>query len=546
MKFFKDILRSFSTRERAVFFIALICLAGSLLTLTILNLARATVTIPAQGGEYTEGFVGQPAYINPVLASTDIDRSLVRILFSNIPSLASKMELGGDNRTWDIRLKENLFWNDREKLTSDDVLFTIQKIQDPESRSPLALSWQGISARRVSELELIIELPSPYAFFDQTLDNLYILPKHLFADIPLSNWRLSDYNLKAVGSGSYQFLSYQQQSDGFIDRYELRAEKTSSENPRISLITLQFFRNFNEALQAFNLGYIDGLGGVEPSALASIQRPYTLYAFSTPSYYAVFLNGMRNETFKDPIVRTVLSRAIDRKTLIAQALKGYGTPREGPLIPEEISTSLRSTSSTANLINALEADGWLTSTSTDARVKVQGKSSSTLTATLLVPQVPFLVTTAEMLRDAWQQLGFMITLQPASPNDILSSAIYNRDYEMLLFGNVLNPPEDLFPFWHSSQRFYPGFNIGLYNNKKADVLAESIREEMDPTKRGVKLQTLSSLITSDAPAIFLYSPQYLFISEKNLGGVDPRPIANPAERFLNVASWYVKTARVLK
>jgi len=544
---------------------AIACFGISAVALAALKLERATTAIPTHGGEYVEGVVGQPAYANPVLALTEIDRSLVRLIFSNVPALAEKLEAGDRQRSWNIRLRENLTWHDGAKLTSDDVIFTIQKIQDPESRSPLALSWQGITVRRVSELEFIIQLPSPYIFFTENLNNLFVLPKHLFADIPTSNWRLSAYNLKPIGSGPYQFDSYHQQPDGFIDRYALRAIRTPSslppgraDTPHVAAFTMEFFRNMDEAFKAFNAGKIDGLGGVDMTLLNAIQRPYTLHAFTTPSYYAVFLNGTHNNALKEPVVRSVLSRAVDREMLVSRALEGYGLPQAGPLLESspqatstEVSTSTPRASSSslsneAQLIQELEAAGWKMTTSSEARVRFEGNASTTLKATLLVPQVPFLITTAEMLRDSWQRLGVAVTLRPTTPEEILASAIRNRDYEMLLFGNVLNPAEDLFPFWHSSQRFYPGLNIGLYNNKKADALTEEIRGESNEENRENKLAALATLITADVPAIFLYSPEYLFVTAKNVGGVQPRRIANPPERFLNAAAWYVKTARVLK
>ena len=122
-----------------------------------------------------------------------------------------------------MRLKEGLTWQDGQQLTSDDVVFTVQSIQDPDAHSPLYQSWQGVTATRVSELEVQFTLTNPYAFFGDNLKNLYIVPKHLYADTPPGNWHLSDYNLKPVGSGPYQFLSYNKNSDGFISSYSLQA-----------------------------------------------------------------------------------------------------------------------------------------------------------------------------------------------------------------------------------------------------------------------------------------------------------------------------------
>ncbi len=548
----KKAISSLSRKERLIFFLAIASGLISTAALGAVTLERATTAVPAHGGDYIEGVVGQPSYINPVLAATDTDRSLVRLIFNNILSLAEKAEVSDDHRTWNIRLKENLTWHDGAKLTSDDVLFTIQKMQDPESRSPLALSWQGITARRVSELELNIYLPSPYSFFENNLKNLYILPKHLFADIPSANWRLSEHNLKPVGSGPYRFDSYARQPDGFIETYRLRAWNPSSTGkapggtPNITVFDIYFFRNAEDVLKSFNAGRIDGFGGADAVFLQGIQRPYALHTFTLPSYYAAFLNPSHNPVLQDPAVRTALAQAVDRNALIERVLGGYGAPEEGPVPGRVATTTASSTPLLSDLKAMLDIAGWKENTSTTTRVKTQDKASTTLEATLVVPEVPFLVATAEALRDAWTPLGIKITLAPMHPEDILGSVIKNRDYDILLFGNILNPPEDLFPFWHSSQRFFPGLNISLLNDKKVDSLTEAIREETNAATRAKGLDELAALIQKRAPAVFLYSPHYLFVAAKNVGGVESGNIENPPERFANVSSWYVKTARVLK
>ncbi len=129
----KKIYSVFTRDERIIFWTALAAVAVSATALAGFGFITNTHDVPALGGEYTEGVLGEPVYANPVTASTEIDKGLVRLLFANVSQLADKIELSKDGRTWDVRLKENLHWQDGEKLTSDDVIFTIEKIQDPET-----------------------------------------------------------------------------------------------------------------------------------------------------------------------------------------------------------------------------------------------------------------------------------------------------------------------------------------------------------------------------------------------------------------------------
>ena len=117
---------------------------------------------------------------------------------------------------------------------------------------------------------------------------------------------------------------------------------------------------------------------------------------------------------------------------------------------------------------------------------------------------------------------------------------------MIIFGNILRKDPDIFSFWHSSEKFYPGLNLSLYDNKKVDALLESIRKNLDENSRKGQLSQLEKLISDDQPAIFLYSPAYLYVAPKDFGGFEEKTINMPSNRFQNVNQWYLKTTRVFK
>lgn len=552
---FKKIFFAFTKHERVVFLLAVLAAFVSGVILLGLAVTASTRAIPASGGEYTQGMLGQPIYVNPVIAASETDRSIVRLVFENLGGLAEKIESSPDGRIWNVRLKENELWQDGEKLTSDDVIFTVQKIQDPATLSPLANSWQGVAVQRLSELELQFTLINPYAFFGDAVRNLYIIPKHLFDDVPSANWKLSDYNLKPVGSGPYRFADYSKRSDGFISAYKLVAwDKYSGNHALIDNFNFAFFTQTDDLIKSFNSGEIDGIAGLVPQNLDGVKRPYELLGFKLPSYYSVFLNQSKSVPLKDQAVRQALDILADRKMLIEKALAGHGTQAVGP-IPEETqyfdtgltqaTTTLDAQGTLDKVSSTLAAAGWKMDTD-GVRKKKIGSEQIPLELTLTVPQIDFLVATGKILSTAWQSAGFKIDLNIESPDDIAGTTVKNRDYEMLLFGNVLGKNYDLYSFWHSSQRFYPGRNLSLYNNKNADALIESIRQELDDSKRTEKFTKLQEAISKDTPAVFLYSPDYLYVANKNLHGADSKLISEPADIFATAGEWYLKTARVLK
>ncbi len=550
---FKKIFAALTTKERITFISAL---AGATISFAIVvgfMIARTTRAVPAAGGKYTEGMLGQPEYINPIIASSQTDLDLVKMVYSNLSDISDNITPSTDLKTWNIRLKQGLTWQDGQKLTSDDVVFTVNSIQNPDADSPLYQSWQGVTVSRVSELEVQFTLANPYAFFGDTLDNLYILPKHIFADTPPGNWHLSDYNLKPIGSGPYQFVSYDKNSNGFISFYQLAAWNGTIEgHPLIQDFNFDFFNDENALVQSFNNGTIDGFGNVSPADISKITRPNNTFAWPTSAYYAVFFNQSVNLGLQDPAVREALSVSLDRNELVASALGNNGTPEYGP-VPQSGANynsavaSSGTSSSAAFAENLLDNAGWIIGSSSPFRAKTIKNVTVPLVVNLTVPQIDFLTSTASYLQSAWQTIGVKVNITPDSSNDIVNNLIPARNYESLLFGNVLGPSSDIYSFWDSSQDFSPGLNLSLYNNPAVNSLIERARQNHNAASSSVELAAAQADIVADHPAIFLYSPDYVYVTNKNVQGISTSALlTDPSDRFREIESWYLNTARVLK
>jgi peptide/nickel transport system substrate-binding protein len=166
--------------------------------------------------------------------------------------------------------------------------------------------------------------------------------------------------------------------------------------------------------------------------------------------------------------------------------------------------------------------------------------------TLMTVDQPQLEEVAKLLRDQWGKLGIAIEIKKLSPSQLEQDYIKPRNYEALLFGEVLGGIPDLLPFWHSSQTKDPGLNLAGYNNKNADKLLEDVRKSLDPQERSEKLSAFQDILIEDSPAVFLYCPDYIYFVSKEIHNVDGKKIIDPSQRFLNIENWYAKTKRAWK
>jgi len=550
-----QILKIFSRKERLIFTAAFLVFTLSSIFAAINFFEKKTVFRPVAGGEYIEGVIGQPSFINPVIAGDkEADRDLIELVFSELSDLAESFKMSEDGKIWNVRLKENIFWQDNKPIVSDDVVFTIKAIQDPDSRSPLSLSWRGILAERISEIELKLTLSEPYAFFENSIKELRPIPQHLFENIPTANLRLSGYSLEPIGSGPFKFAFFEKEHSGFIREYRLAAsENYFGQKPYLKNLSFKYYQNEDELIKAFNDKLIDGFGGLSPKNLSRINVNHRVFGLRSPKYYAVFLNSISQPAFKDKNIRLALDYATDKKTLVKKIFNGRALLNSGPLVlgmkgfaPQLYSEENYSLEK-ANFV--LEAGGWQLNNE-GIREKKENKEAEArrLEFNLIVPQISFLVETANLIREDWLKIGVKLNLTIRPLAEINEEVIKTRNYEMIIFGNffanVDNP--DLSSFWHSSERFYPGLNLSLYENKAVDILIESIRRDLNEKNCLTDLISLQSLIINDLPAIFLYSPNYLYVANLSLNGFNDKIISFPSDRFKNVESWYVKRARVFR
>ncbi len=544
----KKIFQSFSGKERwlfitfsAVFFVSLVFLLAGLIS-------QKTISAPIEGGEFTEGMVGQPIFVNPVLASSDADRDLIELLFEDVLDLAESYKFEEEGKIIRIRLKDNLFWSDGQKITSDDIIFTIETIQNPDTRSLLFNSFKGIdtSKSRVSEREFILPLPVPYSFFEATLKDLRPIPKHIFADVPVANLKLSNYNLEPIGSGPFKYLSYKKQKGGFIISYQLVQNKYAVKKPYLKKFNINFYQDEEKAKNAFNKGEINGLAGLSPETLKEIIVPHQEFVLWLPRYYAVFLNQNANDALKDKNVRIALNYATDRGNIINNVFNDQAIEVFGPLSPTmegyDPALAEKNSFSLEKANEVLEKEGWKLN-GNGIREKKEGKATTTLEFNLIIPENPLFIQTADILKNDWQKIGVKLNITAMAS---LDEPIKNRDYQMILFGNIFGRNMDLFSFWHSSERFYPGLNLSLYENQNVDNLIEKIRRNFDEQSRLVDYKNFQTILTDDQPVIFLFSRNYIYITNNKLQGFEENNIPVPSARFNNVSDWYIKTIKVFK
>lgn len=552
-----NIVQSFSASGRALFLFFSGLLILSTVALVYLLNAQFLIAAPARGGALSEGIIGAPRFINPVLALSDADHDLSALVYSGllkaapeggyVPDLAQSYAVSDEGRVYTFTLKPDATFHDGTPVTASDVVFTIAKTQDPQLKSPERANWNSVTVEEIDAHTVRFTLKQAYAPFVENV-TLGILPKHLWQSTTAEDMTFSNLNSNPIGSGPFMVSTVSRNSSGIPTTYTLTAFAAYAlGEPYLTHLTFNFYKNESDLLEALQSGAIETASGISPAALADLDT--TVDRSPLNRVFAVFFNQNQSEVLRDKAVRQALNSAINRHELVSEVLGGYGTPIDGPIPPVILGTPAADTmSDTASAVAAAQQmlvdAGWETGPDGIFQ-KTTGTGSEartlSLSFSLATGNVPELRAAAEYVRKTWAEMGARVEVQVYDQGDLSQNIIRPRKYDALLFGEVVGREMDLFAFWDSSQRVDPGLNVALYANATADKLLAQLRQTADPATRTSLYEQFAAELRRDIPAVFLYAPDFVYIIPKDLQGLDLKFIETPSDRFLSAHQWHRET-----
>lgn len=505
------------------------------------------VEVPAYGGSLKEGTIGSPQFMNPLLAISDADRDLTALTYAGlmglsgsgslVPVLAESYSISEDGKTYTFTLRKNAKFSDGTPVTADDVVFTVQKAQNPALKSQKYADWSGVSVRAIDQHTVRFTLPKPYAPFLGTT-TLGILPSRLWQNMSNEEFPFSTLQTNPVGAGPFKVASVSRDASGLIKSVLF------TENPLYVLgrpyldeIRFDFYSRNEDLMTALKDGTEESSYTIPTQG--ALTAPYA-------RVFGVFWNQNEKKVFTRLEVRRALSLALDRQDIIDSMLGGYATPIMGPVPPGENVDQVavpQSKNPVADAAAVLQAAGW----AYDGTQHVWKNAASKQTLdriTLRTSNVPELKNVASAAKAQWEKLGIHVDIELYEPGDLSQNVIRPRKYEALLYGMVIGRDQDLYAFWSSQERNDPGLNIALYANKTVDELLENVRGSADQKTRTADLQKIEDTIAAEYPAAFIYAPSFTYAVPNDLKGVILPQIITPADRFATVATWYRATDAV--
>ncbi len=498
-----------------------------------------------EGGSYVEGMVGQVDTMNPIFVTNAAERSVSKLLFASLLTvdktgafsgqLAQSWSIDETGKIYTITLKPNLKWSDGAALTSRDIVYTIQTIQNPATRSPYASAWQEVVATAVDDRTITIALPSEYAPFLSSL-TVGILPEHLLASVQPGRLRNTSFNMQPlVGSGPFSFRSLTTGRSQLAsqDANMSRNDSYIGGAPKLERFTLKVYKDNDLLTKALKEREIMAALDIPHDQLQAFAGDTSLKQAELKPFSGVYAFFKQSAPPLDDVkVRQALLQAVDRPALV-KSLGGVDG-LDGPLLPGQLgydAAAKQAPYDAAKAAALLEEAGW------KLQNGVRTKDGRPLRLNLVSIASGDYSEVVQTLQKAWMKLGVQIESDLVRKEEFQSTVVSPHSYDVLVYELSLGRDSDTFAYWHSSQAEPRRLNLSEYKSSLADEALNSGRIRNDPALRAIKYKAFTASWLADTPAIALYRPHISYVSLAKTQSVDSREVGDVVERLSDVNLW---------
>jgi peptide/nickel transport system substrate-binding protein len=479
---------------------------------------------PRRGGTMVLGWIADIEGIN-VLATTSsqpttdvAQRLFLKLLEEHAdidenppsfsPQLAQSYEWSDDHLQLTFHLRDDVFWDDGEPVTAEDVRWTWEAQRSPD------VAWDNATMKaNIVDVEVLDPHTARFHFTHRYPGQMVhanegvILPKHAWSALPFSEWRdNSQWFLDhAVINGPYRLERWTPQQEVVLVRNERYFEK---EYPYIDRLVFRIIPDSGSQLTQFFAGSLDYVRQVPSSMAAEVERnPKTKMMTYWPIQWNMVIWNLRNPMFQDVAVRRALTLAIDRQTIVDTLWFGYAKVAASPLISNVWghNRSLQPLPYDPEQARRLLTEaGWVDEDGDGVREK-NGQRFSFELATNAGNQER--IDTTVMIQENLRKVGIEVRPRVLEWNTMSSSTTQGK-FEAVVIALTIETSLDLTAYFHTDA-IGEELNFGGYSNPEVDALLEDSRQQTDLEDTRPYLYRIQEILHRDQPQTILWESQRL-------------------------------------
>lgn len=235
-----------------------------------------------------------------------------------VPSVATRWEQV-DDKTVRFYLRDDVYFHNGEKLTAEDVRFSIQRATVMPFSASIFSAFDGEAAKVVDDYTVDISTKAPFAGI---FNYLASTRGAILCKSAVESMGDEGFGRSPVGSGPFIFDSWLTGTEIKV----VRNENYWGEKPAISSITFKFISEAATRAIEIESGNADIAFDVSPSDVPRLSENTDLKVVTCNSFgfsYIIFNN--QDPVLSDIRVRQALTLAIDKPSLVQAVYSGLAT-----------------------------------------------------------------------------------------------------------------------------------------------------------------------------------------------------------------------------
>jgi peptide/nickel transport system substrate-binding protein len=425
------------------------------------------------------------------------------------PAIAESWEISEDGKTYTFKLRDGLTFHSGEPLTSADVKYSIERIQNPATASPRARSYANIaSIDTPDDLTVVFNLTAPSAPFLALLstNGASIVDQSVIEGTGLTT-------TADAGSGPFVLREHRVGQGFALDKFE---DYRIAELPYLDGIDIGFNPDDNARAAAIRSGTVDFLWRAAPEFIDSMKADPQLkwYGASGTLSLHVRMNTSK-EPWSDERVRQAVFYALDRQEILDIANSGHGLPLNAGYLPPDRWGSIKEP-----IYGAPDID------KAKALLAEAGFPDGFDTSLTVISTSAFQTRSAEVEQFQLANVGINVELKLVE-STVANAALRANDFDMYQSGFSLSlDPDERF-----SSAFVTGggTNYGNWSDAEYDALIVQARSELDRDAREKLYQQAETILATRGPVAMTWNSWDYDVVAKNVMGYEGD--SSPSYRF---------------
>lgn len=429
-----------------------------------------------------------------------------------VPRLAESVESSSDARTWVFKLRRGVLFHNGQEMTAEDVVATIERHSDDDSKSGALGIMRGIESARVSDTyEVTITTVEPNA------DLPYLLSDYHLIIQPNGGKDAPD---AGIGTGPYKVVEFEPGVRHRAERFE--NYWNPDEFGHADQIEITVINDATARTAALQSGQIHIANRIEPRIVDMVERlpNVTVHNVSGRAQY-VFPMHCDTAPFDDNDLRMALKYAIDRVDMVNRILRGYGSVGNDfpinaayPLFPEEIPP------------REFDPDR--------ARHHYQ-KSGHSGPIVLRTSDVAFpgAVDAAQLFQQNAALAGIEIEIR-REPGDGYWSEVWNNQPFCASYWSGRPTQDQMYSTAYISTA---DWNDTRFHREDFDALAREARGELDEARRAALYHDMAMMVRDEGGLILPMFNDYIEATSNQVGGWFAHPMGEMMSGFALSKCW---------